>query len=119
MLGLNCLECAIILKFAHKLIDKLLLLVVVVFVAAVAVAVCRSPFAISWPLPSRLDCIVVVLFCGMWILTCPFKYRTATTASERCTCVSASNKSHILLLLPATAAVQQQKRGEFTSHTQV
>lgn len=46
MLGLNCLECAIILKFAHKLIDKLLLLVVVVFVAAVAVAVCRLPFSI-------------------------------------------------------------------------
>lgn len=99
--------------------NRLVAVLVVVVVVVVAVAVCRSPFAISWPLPSRLDCIVVVLFCGMWILTCPFKYRTATTASECCICVSASNKSHILLLLPATAAVQQQKRGEFTSHTQV
>lgn len=58
---LNCLECAIILKFAYKLIDY--------FVAEArgAAVDCHCYFLLD-----ALCCACSV--CGMWILTWPFKY---------------------------------------------
>lgn len=49
--GLNCLECAIILKFAHKLID---------YCCCSCSCSCWCSIAVAWPLPSR--CIVLWLF---------------------------------------------------------